>query len=65
MAIEKKSLRGAAAAKPKAAEKSQDGSTGNANDSAQLLLAKKLAVAKLATARLSTARMVLAKKMNS
>ncbi len=64
MAIEKKSLRGAAAAKPKAAEKSQDSSTGKTDDSTQLLLTRKLVVAKLATAKLSTARMVLAKKMN-
>jgi hypothetical protein len=64
MAIEKKSLRGAAKAKPKAT-KSRDGSSGKADDPAHLLLTAKLAVAKLATARLSTARLVLAKKLNS
>jgi hypothetical protein len=63
MAIEKKSLEGAAKAKSKAAENSRIGSEGNAVASARLILTKKLAVAKLATARLSSAKMVLAKKL--
>ncbi len=65
MAIDKRSLRRAATAKSRAAEKSQDGLTGKADDSAQVLLTKKLAVVKLATAKLSAARLVLAKRLNS
>jgi hypothetical protein len=63
MAIQKKSLKGAAKAKPKRAETSSADRGGKTDSSAQLVLAKKLALAKLATARLSTARMVTTRKI--
>jgi hypothetical protein len=63
MAIQKKSLKGAAKAKPKQAVASRVDPAAKSDNPPQMILAKKLAMAKLATAKLSTARLVTAKKM--
>jgi hypothetical protein len=62
MAIQKKSLKGAAKANPKRVKASVD-PAGKSDHPPQMVLAKRLAMAKLATAKLSTARLVAAKKM--
>jgi hypothetical protein len=65
MAIQKKSLVGAAAAKPKEADGTSGQTPGaKAVEPAKLAAARKLAVAKLATAKLSTARLAFLKKLS-
>jgi len=64
MAIEKKSLRGAAQAQSKPAGAGRVDPADKTGAPAKLVSAKKLALAKLATAKLSTARLVTAKKLN-
>jgi hypothetical protein len=62
MAIQKKSLIGAAASKPKAVEGTK--SEVNPEQSAKPGIARKLTVAKLATVKLATAKLVTLKRIH-
>ena len=63
MAMEKKTLVGAAAAKRKADRNISKDSAANTAEPASSAETRRLAVAKLATAKLSTARLVTLKKL--
>jgi hypothetical protein len=64
MAIQKKSLKGTAKAKPKQAGASRVDPAGKSENLPQMILAKKLAMAKLATAKLSTAKLLVTRKIS-